>query len=207
MSALLKPRLTEDEYLAIEHEAEFRSEYIDGEMYAMAGAGEEHNLITGNIHGVLWQQFKGRPCKVYMSDMRVRAADSGLYTYPDVVALCGSSEILRAKGDTLLNPQLIVEVSSPSTAFYDRVEKFRRYQQIASFTDYLLVSQDEMFVEHRRRQADVPQGWVSHQYDQPADRIELAGLGARLTLAEIYDEVSFPAGPLKPSYRTGAPNR
>ncbi len=199
MSALPKSLFTEEEYLAIEHEAVFRSEYIDGEMYAMAGAGEEHGIIAGNIHGTLWQQFKGRPCRVYMSDLRVRVANTGLYTYPDVLALCGPSEILHAKGDTLLNPQLIAEVSSPGTAYYDRVEKFRRYQQISSFTDYLLVSQDKMFVEHRQRRADASQDWAVFGYDQATDRVELPILAASLTLAEIYDKVEFSPGPLQPS--------
>ena len=199
MSALPRHRLTEEEYLAIEDEAEFRSEYIDGEMYAMAGAGEEHGTIAGNVHGLLWQQFRGRPCKVYMSDLRVRVADTGLYTYPDVLALCGQPEILRSKGDTLLNPQFIAEVLSPGTAYYDRVEKFRRYQQIASFTDYLLISQDRMFVEHRRRQIDSPDGWAVYGYDQPTDRIHLPALEASLMLADIYDKVEFLSGPLQPS--------
>lgn len=199
MSALPKSHLSEEEYLAIEHQASFRSEYIDGQMYAMAGAGEEHGLIAGNIHGTLWQQFKGRPCRVYMSDLRVRVANTGLYTYPDVLALCGQSEVLRAGGDTLLNPQFIAEVLSPGTAYDDRVEKFRRYQQIASFTDYLLVSQDRMFVEHRQRQADASRGWTACGYDQPADRIDFPTLEASLTLADIYDKVEFPSGPLQPS--------
>lgn len=191
MGALPEPFLTEEEYLAIERAASYRSEYIDGEMYAMAGAGETHGTIVTNIVYQLTRQFQGRPCKACSSDLRVRVSDTGLYTYPDVVALCGSSQLLDDRGDTLLNPQLIVEVLSPGTAFYDRTEKFRRYRQISSFTDYVLVWQHKMRVEHWQPDPTRPGAdWQSNDYYLPDERLHFSGLAANLTLAEIY-KVSF----------------
>ena len=193
MSALPEPYLTgltEEEYLAIEREATYRSEYIDGDMYAMAGASEVHATIISNVVAGLHAQFKGRLCRVYGTDMRVRVADSGLYTYPDVLALCGGPRLLDDRGDTLLNPQLIVEVLSPGTAFYDRTEKFRRYRQISSFTDYVLIWQHKLRVEHWQ---PAPEGgeWSGKDYFLPEEILRFPGLDAALSLADIYDKVSF----------------
>ena len=199
MSALPRLLLTEEEYLAIERAASFRSEYIDGEMYAMAGAGETHGTILTNIIVQLGLQFRGRPCKAYCSDLRVRVSDTGLYTYPDVVALCGEPRLLDDRGDTLLNPQLIVEVLSPGTAFYDRTEKFRRYRFIPSFTDYVLVWQHRMRVEHWRPDPANPPEWQGCDYYVPGERLRFPGLDATLSLAEIYDKVTFSDLPLPPS--------
>ncbi len=198
MSALLKPFFTEEEYLAIERASDHRSEYIDGEMYAMAGAGEQHATIIANIVSALHGQFRDRPCKVYSTDLRVRVAESGLYTYPDVIALCGKTQLLGDPGDTLLNPQLIVEVLSPGTAFYDRVEKFHRYCQIPSFCDYVLVSQNQHRVEHRVRQSDRSDDWEVRPYGFLGDRLFFPSLEATLTLKDIYDKVQFTAEPLPP---------
>lgn len=199
MSALPEPYLSEEEYLAIEREASYRSEYIDGEMYAMAGAGEGHATIISNFVAHLAWQFRGRPCKVYSTDLRVRVSNSGLYTYPDVVALCGPPQLLDDRGDTLLNPQLIVEVLSPGTAFYDRTEKFRRYRQIASFTDYVLVWQHKMRVEHRQPHDGGSLDWRGQDLFLPEERLYFPGLNAGLSLAEIYDKVTFSGNPLPPS--------
>ena len=199
MSALPEPYLTEEEYLAIERAAPYRSEYIDGEMYAMAGAGETHGTIITNIVVNLGLQFRGRPCKVYSSDLRVRVSDTGLYTYPDVVALCGQPQLLDDRGDTLLNPRLIVEVLSPGTAFYDRTEKFRRYRHIASFTDYVLVWQHKMRVEHWRPDPTTAPDWRGEDYYLPVERLRFPSLDATLSLAEIYDKVTFSNQPLPPS--------
>ena len=199
MSALPNPILTEQEYLDIERAASYRSEYIDGEMYAMAGAGETHGTIITNIVSHLTWQFRGRPCKTYSSDLRVCVSDTGLYTYPDVVALCGPPQVLDDRGDTLLNPQLIVEVLSPGTAFYDRTEKFRRYRRIPSFIDYVLVWQHKMRVEHWRPDPANPEQWRGENYYLPVERLRFPGLDASLGLAEIYDKVTFSPNPLPPS--------
>ena len=196
MSALPKHHLTEKEYLAIERAADYRSEYIDGEMYAMAGAGEQHATIISNIVSTLHALFRGRPCKVYSTDLRVRVAASGLYTYPDVIALRGKAELFGDPGDPLLNPQLIVEVLSPGTAYYDRTEKFRRYRQIPSFYDYVLVAQNQHYVEHRVRQTDPSADWEIRPCHFLGDRLYFPALEATLCLKDIYDKVEFTAGPL-----------
>jgi Uma2 family endonuclease len=160
MTALPKRHVSEEEYLLIERAAEYKSEYWDGEMYAMAGASSRHGLIGLNIGAQLHAQFRNRPCEAYMNDMRVRVANSGMYTYPDVIAVCGEARFLDEHQDTLLNPQLLVEVLSPSTADYDRGEKLRRYRQLESLTDCLLVSQDRLLIEHWSRDATVPHVWT-----------------------------------------------
>ncbi len=118
----------------VERAAEYRSDFCDGEIYAMAGTSRAHSFICGNIAALLHAQFKGRLCEVHSSEMRVRVADTGMYTYPDVVALCGEPRFLDGHDDTLINPQLVVEVLAPSTMGYDRSEKQWRYRQIKSST-------------------------------------------------------------------------
>jgi Uma2 family endonuclease len=191
MTALSKPRLSEEEYLRVERAAEYKSEFWDGEMYAMAGTSRNHALISWNLGASLHAQFKGRPCFAFQNDMRVRVAESGLYTYPDVVAVCGEGRYLDDEQDTLLNPQLIVDILSPSTAAYDHGEKFRRYRQLASLTDYLLVAQSRPLVEHWSRDIAVPHAWAISESSQMTDRIHLASLDAELVLADIYAKVEF----------------
>jgi Uma2 family endonuclease len=118
MPSQTKPHYTPEEYLAIERDSEGKSEYQGGEIFALGGATERHNLITGNIFAALHAQFKAQPCKVYMSDMRVTVSSTGLYTYPDVVALCGQARFDDEQKDTLLNPTVIIEVLSKSTEAY-----------------------------------------------------------------------------------------
>src|SRR5664279_880128 len=137
MSTLPKSHLTPEEYLAIERKAEFKSEYVQGEMFAMSGAREPHVLITGNTLSELRQQLRKRPCKAYSTDMRVRVASTGLYTYPDVVVVCGDPHFLDENRDTLLNPTVIIEVLSNSTEAYDRGHKFELYRSQESLAEYL----------------------------------------------------------------------
>ena len=188
---------TEEEYLTIERAADYKSEYVDGGIYAMAGAGREHSLLISNLSGLLYAQFRGRACEFYTNDMRVRVADGGLYTYPDLTALCGAPRLLDQRNDTLLNPQLIVEVLSPSTASYDRGEKWRRYRRLESLTDYILVAQEKMWIEHWSRQDG--DTWRISEYEQPSDRLHLAALQAELSLADIYERVVFPPQMLPPA--------
>jgi len=190
MASQAKPFYTPEEYLALERAAEYRSEYLDGEIFAMAGASEAHILIVGNIARHLGNQFDERPCRVYASEMRVRVSPNRMYTYPDVVAVCGPREFADAHGDTLLNPTVIFEVLSPSTEAYDRGEKFARYWRLASLTDYVLVAQDQMRVEHFARQGD---GWFVTAVSAPEETVRLPALDAGLTLAAIYQNIEFPA--------------
>lgn len=190
MASQAKPTYTVEEYLALERAAEYKSEYLAGEIVAMSGAGEPHDTITINIAGALHTQFRGRPCRVYASDMRVRVTSTGLYTYPDVVAVCGPREFADDQRDTLLNPALICEVLPPSTEAYDHGKKFGHYRRLESLQDYLLVAQDETRVEHYTRQGDA---WLLYEARDLSDTIRLPSLESELTLAAIYENVEFPA--------------
>jgi Uma2 family endonuclease len=184
-----KPYYTPEEYLALERAAPYKSEYLAGEIFAMAGASEEHNTIAANIVRGLGNQFQGRPYRVYVSDMRVRVSPAGLYSYPDVVAVCGPREFADAHHDTLVNPTVIFEILSPSTEAYDRGEKFAQYWRLASLTDYVLVAQDRARVEHFTRQGD---GWFVTAESALDDALHLASIDAVLPLSAIYENVEFP---------------
>ncbi|MGH9943781.1 MAG: Uma2 family endonuclease [Pyrinomonadaceae bacterium] len=191
MSQPAKTYITPEEYLALERQAEYKSEYYDGEIFAMTGASRQHNLITLNIGAELRDQLKGRACETYQSDMRVHVPATGLYTYPDVVVVCGEPQLEDEHFDTLLNPILIVEVLSKSTARYDRASKFTDYRSIPSFAEYLLVAQDVCRVEQFTKQRDGR--WLLTDFCSLDDVILLDSIQCSLSLKEIYDKVSAPA--------------
>jgi Uma2 family endonuclease len=189
-SAASVPRFTVEQYLALERQADFKSEFCDGFIIAMAGASRQHIIITGNLHADIHSQLKGRPCEAYMSEMRVRVNQTGLFTYPDVVAVCGEPRFLDDKGDTLLNPTLIVEVLSASTESYDRGNKFMRYRRLESLREYILVSQDKVLVERFTRQGDE---WLLTEFRSLDDTLRLASIDCAVPLREIYARIKFPA--------------
>jgi Uma2 family endonuclease len=189
MSSQPKLRYTPEEYLALERKAEYKSEYFAGEIFAMAGASERHNLIAGNVFAILHAQFRGRPCRVYMSDMRVKVSPTGLYTYPDVVALCGEPQFDDEQKDTLLNPTVVIEVLSSSTEAYDRGGKFGHYRKIASLEEYVLIAQEEPHIEHYVRQ---PRNhWLLSEASGLQDTIQLSSVNCTLTLSDVYEKVEF----------------
>ena len=189
MSTQPKNYLTPEQYLEIECKAEFRSEYYQGEMFAMAGASRVHNLAAGNAADHLRHQLRQGTCEVYQADMRVRVGTSGLYTYPDVVVACGP-QFADEQQCTLLNPVLIVEVLSPSTEAYDRGAKFQHYRAIPSLREYLLVASERMEVELRRLQPDGE--WIIlKSLDRLEDVVELLSIGCRLSLDDLYKRVEF----------------
>jgi Uma2 family endonuclease len=189
MSRPVQTYITPEEYLALEREAEYKNEYFDGEIFAMVGASRKHNLITTNITRELSQQLKTKPCEVYSSDMRVRIPNANIYTYADVSVACGEPKFEDAELDTLLNPDLIVEVLSKSTASYDRRQKFAFYRTIESLTDYILVSQEALHVEHYTKQPDGR--WLLSDFRSTEDVVKLDSLSCSLPLGEIYDKVSI----------------
>jgi Uma2 family endonuclease len=199
MTAVPKRKLTPAEYLAIERKAEFKSEFLDGEMFAMAGASFAHNAIKDNLIVQLGSQLKGGPCRTLSSDMRVKVSATGLYTYPDVIILCGPAELEDANGDTLLNPQVIIEVLSESTAGYDQGRKYRHYQRLESLREYILVAQDEPAVERRVRQSRWD--WLQTTFAGLDGELELATVPAKIPLADIYAGVTFPDPPKPPAGR------
>jgi Uma2 family endonuclease len=191
MSSLPKPRFTAEQYLALERQAEYRSEFFHGEIFAMSGASREHNLIAMNVTRELSLQLKGRPCETYASDMRVKVSATGLYTYPEVVVVCGEPQFEDEQVDTLLNPTLLVAVLSPSTEAYDRGQKSEQYRRLRSLREYVLVAQDRPHVEWYARQQD-PQ-WVFSEVSELAGEVHFSSIGCRLALSEMYDRVKFPA--------------
>jgi Uma2 family endonuclease len=193
MSLRTKPYLSPEDYLALERSAEFKSEYFDGEIFAMAGASESHNLMVINTIRELSSQLKKRSGKVYANDMRVRVSPTGLFTYPDVMVVCGQTQFDDSHLDTLLNPTLIVEVLSDSTEAYDRGRKFEHYRKLESLAEYVLIAQHRPHVESYRRQPD--QRWVFAESDGLDDSLPLDAIDCKLALAEIYDKVEFPGAP------------
>lgn len=192
MSAQLKQRYTPEEYLAIERKLESRHEYYQGEMFAMSGASREHNLISMNIAASLHRQFANQPCEVYQHDMRVKVTTIGMYVYPDVVATCKKPRFEDDTFDTLLNPQLIVEVLSESTEGFDRGMKFESYRKIESLHEYLLVDQNRPHIEHYSREHGP---WVLSEAHGLESALLLPAVNCRLDLADVYAKVDFPAAP------------
>jgi Uma2 family endonuclease len=181
--------LTPEQYLEIDRKAERKSEYYNGEMFALAGAKRAHNLIVANLVARLNQLFRSRTCEVYPSDMRVRVTATSLYTFPDVIAVCGGPHFLDDQEDTLLNPGLIVEVLSPSTEAYDRGRKFDQYKSIESLREYLLVASDWVHADLYTRQADGR--WMLTSADTLESALILESVGAQLTLADLYEKVEL----------------
>ncbi len=203
-SALPVPWLSPEEYLALERQAPFRSEYHDGDVFAMTGASFPHNVITANVVGELRQRLKASPCQTVPSDLRVRIAQPNAYVYPDVTVACPPIELEDAQGDTLLNPVVLVEVLSDSTEAYDRGRKFAYYRQLPSLREYLLVSQHEARVDHYLRAGDGT--WNLRAVEGLAAVLRLESLGCELPLAEIYAKVELraqapPPGDTRPAER------
>lgn len=191
MSTLAQPRCTPEQYLAMERQAAHRSEYVNGRVYALAGASHRHNVIVGNTFGELRSRLRGRPCVTYVNDMRVKVIETGLYTYPDVAALCGDPQFEDGHTDNLLNPSVIVEVLSDSTERYDRGEKFAHYRRLESLREYVLVSQHRMRVELFVRQGE---HWVLTELDGPDAVLPLESVGCSIPLGSIYEQVEFTEG-------------
>jgi Uma2 family endonuclease len=180
---------TPDEYLLIERGADFKSEYLDGEIFAMSGATLPHNQIVGNVFMELGIQLTDKSCQPLASDMRVGVTARGPYFYPDVLVVCGEPQLRDDTQDCLMNPTVIVEVLSPSTENYDRVQKFAAYQQIATLTDYLLIAQDEPRIEHFSRQAGG--GWLLNTINGLDGSLHLQSIACELRLAKTYQRVAF----------------
>lgn len=190
---VIQPRhfITPEEYLAAERAAETKSEYFNGEVTAMVGASFRHTLIAGNVAEALRPQLRGKGCRVLQSDMRVKVSDTGLYTYPDVSVVCGKPVVEDAHGDTLLNPNMVIEILSPSTEAYDRGGKFAHYRRVATLSDYVLVAQDKPMVEHFARQADG--GWLLTEANGLDSALRIPALDCVLALRDLYEQVDFDA--------------
>lgn len=183
MSTLPKSFLTPEEYLEIERKAEFRSEYYNGEMFAMSGGSRWHGRIAFRLNSLIEQHLAGKPCEGYAADMRV-LTPSGLYTYPDLVVVCDEPQFLDNQLDTLTNPSLLVEILSPSTETYDLGKKAEMYRTIPSLREMLFISQDRYHVQLQQRQQDGK--WLLSEADGLDSSIELSSIGYSLSLREAY---------------------
>jgi len=202
MSTGPKQKLTEAEYLAIERAAPEKSEFLAGEMYAMAGATLAHTQIVSNLVRHLGVQLRGGPCRVVASDLRVKVAETGLQTYPDVVVFCGEPRLSDEHRDTLLNPRVLIEVLSSSTEAYDRGEKFAHYRRLPSLREYVLVSQTDAHIERFVR-ADDSAEWTLSEVAGLAATLPLDAIGCTLSLAEVYEQVEVAADPFPAPPRAG----
>ncbi|RKU17416.1 hypothetical protein C6501_04010 [Candidatus Poribacteria bacterium] len=175
--------LTPQEYIITERKATLKSEYLSGEIVAMSGASNTHNLITMNTATGLYNQLAERGCRVYASDMRVGISAGDSYFYPDVTVVCEKPRFEDNEFDTFINPIVVIEVLSRSTEVYDKGEKFRRYQQLESLQEYILISQDHIRVEHHLRQG---KNWVSSELTTFEDTLKFISVDAELSLQQIY---------------------
>ena len=187
MLAQPKPHYTPETYLELERKAAYKSEYFKGEIFAMAGASRNHNRIKENLAGEVYTFLKGKRCQSFSSDMRLHIPSNSLYTYPDLVIVCGEPELLDSTFDTLLNPTVIIEVLSDRTKNYDRGEKFMLYRNIPAFQEYILIDSEQVRAEAWFK----PENgfWtLRKETDQADDSLTIQTLDFTLPLREIYDQ-------------------
>ena len=178
--------LTPEEYLTWERKQPFKNEYHNGQIIAMSGASRAHNLITMNIANQLYNQLIDQECEVYANEMRVRTSPTVSYFYPDVAVVCGEPRFEDDTFDTLLNPIIVIEVLSRSTAAFDRGEKFEYYKQLASLQEYILISQNSVRVEHYCCQETQ---WIHNTFQRLEDVLSLASIECEVSLGAIYRRV------------------
>ncbi len=187
MASLPSTPLTEEQYLRIEREAETKSEFHDGQMFAMAGGSPNHAMLSNRVGALLDRQVPPE-CRTFNSDLRIKVASAGLYTYADCSVVCGELQYSDHQPDVILNPLLIVEVLSPSTEGYDRGKKFESYRTIPTFREYLLVHQDRQHVEHYSRQDDG--SWLLREHIGTDAAVAIARLSVHIPLADLYRGLS-----------------
>lgn len=178
-----------EEYLALEEEADYKSEYIDGQIFPMAGGSTNHNQIAGNFYAELNFAFKKLDYRVFMSDVRLWIPQRRIYTYPDVMVIAGEPDYYNNRTDTITNPQVIIEVLSKSTKGYDRSGKFRLYRTIPTLEEYLLLDQTKIYVEHFSK-TDAKR-WSFREYDESDQAIALSSVDFQISLADAYNKVKF----------------
>ena len=187
MSTLPEHFLTPQEYLEIERKAEHKSEYYNGEMFAMSGASRRHSRVGFQLNVLIGEHLRNRPCEGYTSDMRVLVESTGLYTYPDLTVACGEPRFQDDTFDTLLNPTLIVEILSPTTENFDRGKKSHWYRSIPSLREYLMLAQDAPEATLYHRQADSL--WSVLDFTGANATVELASIGYTLRLRDLYEGI------------------
>jgi Uma2 family endonuclease len=180
---------TPEEYLELEETAEYKSEYIDGEIIPMAGGTVNHNQIALNLSTELNFAFKKQNYRVFMGDVRLWILQKRTYNYPDVMILAGEPEFFNNRKDIILNPQIIVEVLSKSTKGYDREDKFQAYRTISTFQEYLLIDQTRIHVDQFSKTGK--KQWTLREYDEEDEAIALVTVPFEISLQDLYNKVKF----------------
>jgi Uma2 family endonuclease len=182
-------RYTPEEYLAMEEVADHRSEYYQGEIYAMAGGSYNHDVLAGNSYALLHQFARPKGCTAFTSNMRLLVEAHGLYTYPDAMLVCGKPQFALNRKDVILNPVLLVEVLSKSTQSYDRGDKFEFYRSIPTFQAYVMIDQDRIYVEYYQR-LDAKR-WVLTELTDADSSLTIQSLGLEIPLRQLYEQVDW----------------
>ncbi|MFN6465787.1 MAG: Uma2 family endonuclease [Nostoc sp. DedVER02] len=180
---------TPEEYLELEEAADYKSEYIDGQIIPMAGGTVNHNQIALNLSTELNFAFKKQNYRVFMGDVRLWIPQKLTYTYPDVMILAGEPEFFNNRKDVILNPQIIVEVLSKSTKGYDREDKFQAYRTISTFQEYLLIDQTKIHVDQFSKTGK--KQWTLREYDEEDEAIALVTVPFEISLQDLYNKVKF----------------
>jgi Uma2 family endonuclease len=183
MGTLPVARITEQDYLALERAADYKSEFVAGEMFAMSGGTTRHARLASKVLSMIDRQLDGKECVAVNSDLKIRTPGSDHF-YPDVSVICGPIQTHAGNKDVCTNPVVIVEVLSPSTANYDRGLKFVLYREIPSLKDYLVFFSDSVHVEHYTRQSS--ESWLLQNHHGDEARILLPSINCELTLGPIY---------------------
>jgi Uma2 family endonuclease len=188
MSSLPQHRYSAEEYLNLDRAADYKSEYVAGEIFAMVGATPRHVLITGNTAGELRNQLRDTNCQVYSADLRIQADANNAYHYPDVVVVCGRPEYMDGRRDTVTNPLIIIEVLSPTTRNYDRGDKFAHYRRLGSLREYILIDQEPCHIEQFVR---IEGGWEFSEMDDCQGNLVIPTLGIAIAFKEIYAKLEL----------------
>lgn len=180
---------TPAEYFAFEEKAAYKSEYRQGRIVAMAGTSLNHNRIAGNAYTALNNVLAGKACETFIGDVRLWIEKKELYTYPDVMVVCGPPEFAAGRTDTLTNPKVIIEVLSESTESYDRGDKFHAYWTLAAFAEYVLIDQYRVQVEYFRRIDE--KIWEINILTRPDETLVLKSVGVKIPLQDLYRHVAW----------------
>lgn len=181
-------KFTPEQYLALEEVSEYRSEFVQGEIYAMAGGSSDHSLIEGNLIALVNLALERQPCRVYTSNMRLQIEQANMFTYPDAMIVCGRVEFVRGRNDTLTNPLVIFEILSKSTRRYDRGKKFGYYKKIPTLQEYVLVDSERAHVEIFRR---TDYGWDVEMLNDLEKTMSFESIPIEIFLRRIYSKVSW----------------
>lgn len=180
-----KTKFSIEEYLKFEKESIEKHEFFQGEIFAMSGASNRHNVIFSNLFGELAYKLKNKPCKPFGSDMRIYVAENTLFTYPDISILCGGIVSSPMDEDTATQPTVLIEILSPSTRNYDRGGKFKLYRDIPTLKEYILVDSEAIGIEvFRLNDRD---HWELEEYKLPSDLLTIPAVNVSILVSEIYD--------------------